>query len=176
MVLLLPVLRVAFGSRLPEQFFPPDERDMINLELYMPIATSIETTLALTERISAEVSGEKGIKSLHWFVGRSVPSFYYNLMQGKDNSQHYAQAMLAADHFTDANRLIPILQRRLDNKFPEAQIVIRRLEQGHPFDAPVEVRLQGPDLTVLKQLGDQLRLDLLSCLLYTPNFADENVG
>ena len=34
------------------------------------------------------------------------------------------------------------------------------MEQGPPFEAPIELRLYGPDLTVLRELGDQLRREL----------------
>ncbi len=56
-----------------------------------------------------------------------------------------------------AERLIPQLQQRLDAKFPEAQILVRKLEQGPPFNAPVELRLFGPDLEQLHRLGEELR-------------------
>lgn len=158
LVAILPLLGFILGSMLPEQFFPPADRDMINLELYLPASASMEQTIALTEKVSADVEGVEGIKSFHWFIGRSAPSFYYNLKQGKDNSQYYAQAMLTAEHFTDANRIVPLLQRRFDERFPEAQFIVRRLEQGPPFDAPVELRLIGHDLGQLKRLGDELRL------------------
>lgn len=162
LVSLLPLLGFVLGSRLPEQFFPPSDRDMINLEVFLPAATSIDQTKRLTEKISAEILPEPGVKSLHWFIGRSAPMFYYNLKQGQDNSQYYAQAMLTAEHFSDANRLVSLLQSKLDDRFPEAQIIIRRLEQGPPFDAPVEVRISGPRLEVLKDLGEQLRARFLA--------------
>jgi multidrug efflux pump subunit AcrB len=161
LVAALPLSGFFLGSTLPEQFFPPADRDMINLEVYLPVSASIEQTVALTENISDEVRGRENIKSLHWFIGRSAPSYYYNLMQGKDNSQYYAQAMLTVSHFSDVDNLMPDLQRKLDELFPEAQIILRRLEQGPPFNAPVELRLVGADLNVLKSLGEQLRLQVM---------------
>nr|WP_200821377.1 efflux RND transporter permease subunit [Oceanicoccus sp. KOV_DT_Chl] len=162
LVLVLPLMGFGIGSTLPEQFFPPSDRDMLSLEVYLPAASSIEKTVALTKKVSEEFNKQPGLKSLHWFVGRNAPLYYYNLKQGNDNSQYYAQAMLTADNFSIANNMVAVMQRRLDEKFPEAQIIIRRLEQGPPFGAPVELRLLGPDLDVLKTLGDQLRSDVLA--------------
>ena len=161
LVLLLPLLGFFLGSTLPEQFFPPSDRDMLSLELYLPAASSIEQTLALTKQVTAEFEQEPGLKSLHWFVGRNAPMYYYNLKQGNDDSQYYAQAMLTADNFIVANKMVAVMQRRLDDKFPQVQIVLRRLEQGPPFGAPVELRILGPDLNVLKTLGDELRADIM---------------
>jgi multidrug efflux pump subunit AcrB len=161
-VSIFPLLGFYFGSQLPESFFPPSDRDMINFEVYLSSSSSIDQTQALTERITASVLEEKGVKRLHWFIGGNAPSFYYNLMQRRDNSQYYAQAMLTADNFEIANRLVPLLQRKLDDEFPEAQIIIRRLEQGPPFSAPVEVRLTGDSFEALKEQGEELRRRFLA--------------
>ncbi|MEE8059449.1 MAG: efflux RND transporter permease subunit, partial [Pseudomonadales bacterium] len=162
MVAFFPVLGFGLGTTLPEQFYPPTDRNMFNLEVFLPTASSIDKTKALTERISAEIETVDGLKSLHWFIGRSAPSFYYNLIQGKDNSQYYAQAMLTTEHFSDVDRMIPMLQQRFDELFPEAQIILRRLAQGPAYNAPVELRLVGFDLGLLKKFGDQLRLRVMA--------------
>ncbi|HCI46265.1 MAG TPA: hypothetical protein DFI00_03110, partial [Rhodospirillaceae bacterium] len=57
------------------------------------------------------------------------------------------------------------LQDRLDREFPGSQIIVRKLEQGPPFDAPIEVRIYGPDLKMLRTLGDQVK----QVLFTTPN-------
>ena len=41
--------------------------------------------------------------------------------------------------------------------FPNARLLVRQLGQGPPFDAPVEIRLFGPDLERLRELGDEIR-------------------
>ncbi len=162
LVSIFPLLGFYFGSQLPESFFPPSDRDMINFEVYLPSSSSIDQTQALTEKITKSVQQEEGIKRLHWFIGGNSPSFYYNLMQRRDNAQNYAQAMLTADNFEMANQLVPLLQKKLDDEFPEAQIIIRRLEQGPPFNAPVEVRLTGDSFDVLKEQGEELRRRFLA--------------
>lgn len=160
-VFALPLLGFFASSTLPSQFFPPSDRDMLNVEVYLPVSASVTSTRELTARISQELADVEGIESLHWFVGGNAPSFYYNLTQRRDGAQFYAQAMLTADHFSTANALVPVLQKRLDDKFPEAQILIRRLEQGPPFNAPVEIRLFGPSIDQLQILGDEMRQRLL---------------
>lgn len=49
------------------------------------------------------------------------------------------------------------LQRELDEAFPQSRTLVRLLEQGPPFDAPVEVRIFGSDKSVIGRLGDQAR-------------------
>ena len=54
------------------------------------------------------------------------------------------------------------LQGELDQSFPYARVLVRQLEQGPPFDAPVEVQLYGPDLERLRLFGEQVRAELAS--------------
>ena len=156
-IFLIPVLGFIQGAKLPEQFFPVSDRDMLNLELFLPAAAGIEATLAASKRVSETLGKQPEITGVNWFVGRSGPSFYYNLMQGKDGAQNYAQAMITTTDFRAANALVKQLQQQFDREFPEYQLILRRLEQGPPADAPVELRLIGTDMERLKSLGEEVR-------------------
>ncbi|MDN3653228.1 efflux RND transporter permease subunit [Thalassotalea ponticola] len=158
LLIALPLSGFISAQHLQEQFFPPSDRDMFHIEVYLPAQNSLQATYQLTDNISQHIAQYDGIKSVNWFVGESAPSFYYNLVGAKDGMQNYAQAMITTKHFSVANQLIPKLQLALDDKYPQAQIIVRKLEQGPPFNAPIEIRLFGPSLDTLKQLGDQLRL------------------
>ncbi len=156
-VFLLPLSGFMAAKQLTEQFFPPSDRDMFQIELYMPAQTSINQTYRMTQRLDQVLAEEKGIEQIRWFVGSNAPSFYYNLVPNQRGAQNYAQAMVTAEDFQAANRMIPELQQQLDDAFPAAQILVRKLEQGPPFNAPIELRLYGPNLDTLKTLGDQAR-------------------
>ncbi|MEW6998023.1 efflux RND transporter permease subunit [Colwelliaceae bacterium BS250] len=157
LVFILPLLGFVGAKQLDEQFFPAADRDMFQIELFMTAQSSIHATEKMTQSISDTLSTYDGIEHLRWFIGKSAPSFYYNLISSKDGMQNYAQAMVTATDFEAANKLIPQLQILVDEKFPQAQILVRKLEQGPPFNAPIEIRLFGPNLDTLQQLGEQLR-------------------
>lgn len=156
-VFCLPLLGFVLSKQLSEQFFPPSDRDMFQIELFMPAQSSIINTQRITQKVSDYLYQQQGIEKVRWFVGKSAPSFYYNLMPNKDGLQSYGQAMITATNFQAANTLIPQLQIALDQLIPEAQILVRKLEQGPPFNAPVELRVYGPNLDTLKVIGDDLR-------------------
>ncbi|RCU51706.1 AcrB/AcrD/AcrF family protein [Corallincola holothuriorum] len=158
---ILPFSGFYAASKLTEQFFPPSDRDMFQVELYLPAQASIDATTRVAESVSAAIAGEQDIKNLHWFIGENAPSFYYNMVPRQQGAQNYAQAMVTTTNMDAANRLIPALQRKLDDLFPQAQILVRKLEQGPPFNAPVELRIYGPNLDTLKTLGDQARRIML---------------
>ena len=157
LVFILPVTGFIMAKHLDEQFFPASERDMFQIELFMPAQASIVATKDMTEKISSKLNEHQEIEHLRWFIGKSAPSFYYNLMSNKDGMQNYAQAMITVTDFSAANKLIPELQLILDEEFPQAQIIVRKLEQGPPFNAPIEIRIFGPNLDTLQVLGNEVR-------------------
>ncbi|CAH0990570.1 Cation efflux system protein CusA [Sinobacterium norvegicum] len=156
-VMMIPLLGFFGAKHLTNQFFPPSDRDMFQIEVYLSSQSSIFATEQVTKDISQYLSAEQGVESVSWYIGNSAPSFYYNLLPRQRGANYYAQAMVTMDHFDSANALIPQLQKTLDAQFPGAQILVRKLEQGPPFNAPIEMRIYGPNLDQLKQLGDEAR-------------------
>lgn len=157
LALVLPLTGFWSAGQLTEQFFPPSDRDMFHIELHLPAQASLAQTRSSTEAVSAILRQHPEIEQVAWFLGNSAPSFYYNLVPRHEGKPNYAQAMVTSDHFSSANRLIPVLQAELDQALPGAQILVRRLDQGPPFTAPVELRLYGPSLDRLRTLGDEAR-------------------
>lgn len=157
LTLILPLTGFWSAGQLTEQFFPPSDRDMFHIEVHLPPQASLAQTREVTRQIDSLLNQYDEIEQVAWFLGASAPIFYYNLMPLNEDEPNYAQAMVTSDHFTSANRLIPLLQARLNAALPEAQILVRQLDQGPPFKAPVELRLFGPSLERLRALGDEAR-------------------
>ncbi|AZQ11208.1 efflux RND transporter permease subunit [Shewanella khirikhana] len=154
---LLPLLGFMAAGRMTEQFFPPSDRDMFQIEVYMASQVSLERSQATVAAMDRQLEQTDGIERIDWVVGGNIPSFYYNITQRQQGAANYAQAMVKVKDFETANELIPRLQRKLDLDFPEAQVLVRKLEQGPPFNAPVELLIYGPSLEELKRLGDEVR-------------------
>jgi multidrug efflux pump subunit AcrB len=168
-VAMVSALGVVAGQSMTEQFYPPADRDMFHIEVFNDAQASINATRELVERIDEEVLARPGIIETQWFVGNSAPSFYYNLIANKDGMPQYAQAMVTARDYKAADQAIAALQAQLDEQFGAAQILVRKLDQGPPYNAPVELRIYGTNLDTLKQLGDELRgiLSTLPNVLHT---------
>ena len=155
--LILPVTGFAAFPTLTAQFFPGVERDQFYLEVEMPPGTALTQTAEVARSIDAELLTTDGIDQVYWSVGQSGPAFYYNITGGRSQEPTYAIAMIKTDTAEDAARLVPALQSRFDTTYPKARIIVRGLVQGPPVAAPIEVRLVGPDMTVLREYGDQAR-------------------
>lgn len=155
--LVLPLLGFLQAAKLPEQFFPPADRDQVQIELELPPHASVASTQALALEIRQELLEHSRVKRVHWFLGESAPTFYYNVVPRRKGTSRYAQALVSLDSAEDVRPLIHSLQAKMDHSFPEARVLVRQLEQGPPFDAPIEVRLFGPDLQVLEEYGRELQ-------------------
>ncbi|MBW3165150.1 efflux RND transporter permease subunit [Ferrimonas balearica] len=154
---VLPLTGFFAAGLMTEQFFPPSDRDMFQIEVRLGEAASLPATRARVAELDAYLRQQPGITQTAWSIGRNAPSFYYNLLQREQGVPQYAQGMITTDSFQRANRLIESLQGDLDRRYPDLQILVRKLEQGPPFNAPVEFRVFGPDLAELDRIGERLR-------------------
>jgi multidrug efflux pump subunit AcrB len=78
------------------------------------------------------------------------------LTGGKEQQANYAQALVQLNSLT-SSELTKKLQSQLDKAFPSARIIVRQLEQGPPFAAPIEMRIYGSNIEKLQSLGEQVR-------------------
>jgi multidrug efflux pump subunit AcrB len=157
---LLPISGFIASRSLGRQFFPPVDRDMFDVKLWLPSEASIERTRDRVQAIEAVLREEATIRRVDWLIGGSFPSVYYNAVMERDDSSHYAQAVVTATSSEEVKRLIPVLQQRFDDAFPEAQLVVTQFAQGPPVEADVEFRVYGPSIETLQDLGDAIRLRL----------------
>lgn len=153
----LPVLGMIQARHLPEQFFPPADRNQIQIELELASHASLAETVVTARLIRERILKHDQVEQVHWFLGESAPTFYYNVIPRRKNTPRYAQALVQLKDAEQAREVIHELQRELDSTVPKARTLVRQLEQGPPFDAPVEVRVFGPDLERLRELGDVVR-------------------
>ncbi len=158
--MILPVVGFVQFASLPQQFFPPTNRDQFQIEFELPAQSAIALTRSQVLSARDLIQQHPAVSDVHWFLGKSAPSFFYNVVGSKENAADYAQGLVQLSNTENLRETISTLQQQLDEAFPEAQILVRQLEQGPPFDAPIELRLYGSELSELRSLGNQLRGEL----------------
>jgi len=156
----LPIAGFAVAGQLKEQFFPPTDRDQFEIAMRLPPQSSIAQTEVVAHKARALLLAHERVHHVHWFLGTSAPKFFYNMLEGEDGTPSFGQAYVQIDNAENLPAFLNELQTELDSKLPEAQFLVRQLEQGPPFPAPVELRIFGPDPEVLFELGDKLRAEL----------------
>ena len=156
---VLPGIGFVLAGQLSEQFFPAADRDQFHVELELPA----EATIAATQRASEKVDTllrDAGAVKVSWFFGESAPVFYYNVTQSRRGVANFGSAIVQMQSPDGLRDILRDLQTSADAAVPGARVLMRQLEQGPPFSAPVEIRLFGPDLEELQTLGDEVRVVL----------------
>ncbi|MGJ3246531.1 MAG: efflux RND transporter permease subunit [Elainellaceae cyanobacterium] len=158
--LIIPLFGFLMVTSLEQQFFPPAERDQFHIEFELQPQISLEQTQALVMKARDIILDYPHVTSVYWFIGENAPSFYYNFPQARTNTANYAQALVQLDSVAKDPSIFREMQQKLTQAFPSSQILVRQLEQGPIVGAPIQIRLYGPNLDVLKDLGDQARAEL----------------
>ncbi len=154
--LLLPLSGFLAVATLDLQFFPAADRDLMQIQIELPTTGAIAQTQATVRAVRAQLLKHPEVQDLHWFIGESSPRIYYNQMNIRAGEASYAGGILQLSQIV-SNDWILETQHELDAAFPSSRILLRGFEQGPPFDAPIELRIYGPDLDVLQTLGDEAR-------------------
>ncbi|MEH6570510.1 MAG: efflux RND transporter permease subunit [Halioglobus sp.] len=157
LALALPVTGFIAFPTLTAQFFPGTDRDQMYIQVKLPDGRSIYDTHELVKRLDDRLREEPLIRRVDWTIGESAPAFYYNMYRSREGIASWAEALILTTDENQTDQLIRDLQLELNTLFPEARVIVRGMDQGPPVFAPLEIELYGPNLTVLKTLGEQFR-------------------
>ncbi|MGB5972088.1 MAG: efflux RND transporter permease subunit, partial [Nodosilinea sp.] len=155
--LSIPLIGFISAATLDNQFFPLVERDQFQVEIEFASQTSIAQTRADVLQARDVILAHDNVQEVYWFVGESAPRFYYNIQTSRQNQAYYAQAMVQLKSGDGVEPLVQALQLELSDLYPSARVIVQKFQQGPPFDAPVEMRLYGPNLDELRRLGMEVR-------------------
>lgn len=125
-------------------------------QFLVDVSTPDGSSLAETDRAArfAEriVSQQHGVKSVMTNVGRDNPQVYYNVIPRNENAG-VAQLFVTLDEYDKHTPAMFDTLRARFAAYPNARIEVREFENGPPIDAPVAIRLTGPDLDTLRTLA-----------------------
>lgn len=86
-------------------------------------------------------------------LGRANPQIYYNV-RSESVQPNIAEIFVEMDKYDEVDTPKLMDELRADfAKYPGAQIIVRIFQNGPPIEAPIEVRVIGPDLDVLKDIS-----------------------
>lgn len=156
-VLLLALVVVgvsgALAPQVPKQFFPFVERDQLLVEFELPEGAALDATLSSARRLERWLRERGDVASVSTFVGRGAPLFFYNLTP-RPGAPHRGALLVTATSDEATLRVQEALRRGAGDVVPELVVTPRRLRQGPPVDAAIEVRLYGDDLAELRAAAE----------------------
>ena len=151
---------------LPFIFFPDSERNLLTVNLNLPLGTKIETTTARVERLESYIADsllvnahrQRGVTDWATFVSEGPPSYDQGYQSGEANSG-YAHMLLNTSSGDDNQWVIDRLDAFCFRSFPDAEIRVSRLAGGGG-GSDVAVRITGPDPNELFGLAERIKQKL----------------
>ena len=155
LVVVLTVTAIWSFKFVPTIFFPPNEREMFFIDLYMPYGSDIDVTQQRAGELETHLLEMQEVTTVGTFVGNPGPRWYLSLDMS-DNGTHYARMIINTHTTPDVDRVLVKAKAFMDNQFPEVRYVANKLENGPPVGAPIQVRISGSDIKTIYDLRAQL--------------------
>ena len=148
------VIFVLSGLLVPSmgiQIFPPAERDQYALNVMVQDGSNIEHTQKVMEQIGEYLEADSSIQSYSFMVGDGYPKYYVTFTP---NELDTAKAQfLINGKLSDINRI----EKELNENIPGVVVNAKELEIGIPVNYPIEIRISGADIEVLRKIGDDVK-------------------
>ena len=140
---------------IPRQFFPSSDRPELLVDMRLPQNASIFATEDAVERLDAALRGDEDVARWSTYVGRGAIRFYLPLDVQLPNA-FFAQAVVVAKNVAARERLRARLEKLMTTDFPNVVGRISPLELGPPVGWPVQYRVSGPDIAVVRDIAFKL--------------------
>ncbi|MEA4918574.1 efflux RND transporter permease subunit [Proteiniphilum sp.] len=150
----LLVLSVWGFGLIKVKFFPDFDYNQLYVEYTLPPSTSSERVKHDILEITEKLSGYKEIAKIAVSQGQT-PARYSLARATNSGGDRYGEIILNFEDYKDAYRLLPEIQQRLRDEYPDAYIRIRKYSLSINTSHPVEVMFTGPDPAVLRNLSEQ---------------------
>ena len=149
------VLSILMFKTVPQQFFPPSNRAEILVDLKLEEGASLKATEAAVKKVEAFLSKKQGIDNFVAYVGTGSPRFYLPLDQQLPQAS-FAQFVVLASSLDDRNEIRESLAEEIRKLLPEVRTRVSLLENGPPVGYPLQFRVSGEDLTLVREWAQRV--------------------
>lgn len=148
--------------------FPKADVPYFVVRIEAPEGSSVPETDRIVRMVAARLVGRDEIKDVMENVGRGNPQIYYNNIP-REFDTRYGELFVTLDKWSprDTPGFIEQLREEMAT-IPDARVTVVQFEQGPPVEAPVALRVRGPDMDVLKRLS----ADVAAIMRDTPGTRD----
>ena len=118
--------------------------------------SSLDATDAMTKRVEGILLKHPNTRGIFTNVGKDNPFVYYNTVP-RAESPNIAQLFVLLKQYDPKStpQQLDSLRREFD-AIPGARIEVREFENGPPIEAPIAMRIEGPDLDTLRAVASRV--------------------
>ncbi|MDG2448868.1 MAG: efflux RND transporter permease subunit [Saprospiraceae bacterium] len=153
-----------FG-KLPFIFFPDSDRNLVTLDMNLPLGTKINKAEEIVEKIEAYIESDlltnqertAGIVDWSSFIGEGPSSYDLGYQPGEANSG-YAHMLLNTSSFSENNMVVQKLDQFCLENFPNAKTTIGPLAGGGGGGlGDVEIKVTGESPEELYRISEVIK-------------------
>ncbi|HEX7775388.1 MAG TPA: efflux RND transporter permease subunit [Parvibaculum sp.] len=161
-ITVIGALAVCFASlalvpRIGFSLFPPADSKQFLVQIETPQGTGMDETKRALNFVEGVLNKHRD--KLRWVMsnlGHANPQIYYNI-RSMETRANMAEVFTELTEYDEVKTPIFMDELRAEfARYPGAQIILRIFQNGPPIEAPIAVRIVGPDLAVLKDIAAQV--------------------
>ncbi|MFO7645132.1 MAG: efflux RND transporter permease subunit [Desulfosarcina sp.] len=159
-VLMLFVTAIVGFGHLKNLFFPDSTTPMYYIDFWFPEGTHIDETSRQMKDAEAYLSQQEGTRDVVTFIGGGQIRFLLTYTPEPPYSS-FAQAIVKVDDYREIPTLMQRTQNDLETMFPQAIVNTTAFKLGPGSGGKIQLRINGPDPVVLRQLAQKAENILL---------------
>ena len=142
----------------PKIFFPPSEQPSMIVRIALPVGAPIEETLKTVEEMERFLDAKRPtlVKNYTSFVGKGAPRFWINNTPVPD-ADEYAEILVNATSLEAYEEIQPQIELFGFNHFSNAEVSVKKLDNGPPVKNPVQIRIIGNDIEEISKHATELK-------------------
>lgn len=155
-ILALGVALFIFFRFVGVSYFPKSEKPQFLIHINTPQSFNIHETDKAAKYVESVLDTIDYIKHHATNVGHGNPRIYYNIFP-KNYDKNFAEIFVHLNYYDEEKlyELVKKLRKEFDT-YSNAIIEVKILEQGPPISAPIDIKITGEDINVLKQIAGEV--------------------
>ncbi len=140
--------------------FPKAEKPLFYINIEMADGATLDHTDAAVRHVEEILDGHDEVVGYAANIGNDNPRFYYNVLP-RGKKSNIGQVLVSVESLDK----VPGLIRNLKAEFAEVtgvDIDILELENGPPIEAPIAIKVIGPDNEEIKRIAGDLERIMLA--------------
>ena len=148
------VIGVCLFSKVPQRMMPLEERDQFAVEIFMPNGTTAQRTAQVADSLEHILKRDSRVTAVTSFIGQGSPRFNVTYAP-QIGGTNFAQFIVNTVDNESAAEVLDEYADRYAQYFPDAYVRFKQMDYNNAA-YPVEIRISGDSLNVLRQTADKV--------------------
>ena len=148
------VIGVCLFIKVPQRMMPLEERDQFAVEIFMPNGTTAQRTAQVADSLEHILKRDSRVTAVTSFIGQGSPRFNVTYAP-QIGGTNFAQFIVNTVDNESAAEVLDEYADRYAQYFPDAYVRFKQMDYNNAA-YPVEIRISGDSLNVLRQTADKV--------------------